>query len=44
MSRILTEITHAYPSLAIGLSSSPAHELSDSQLMSQLAGHVVDFY
>jgi hypothetical protein len=44
MSRILNEITHAYPSLAIELSSLPADEMSDSRLMSELASHVVDLF
>ncbi|HEY1159715.1 MAG TPA: hypothetical protein VGE83_03745 [Terracidiphilus sp.] len=42
MSRILNEIMHAYPSLAIELSSLPADESSDSRLMAELATHVVD--
>src|SRR5260370_30292639 len=42
MSRLLNEITHAYPSLAIELSSLPANEASDSRLMAELVNHVVD--
>jgi hypothetical protein len=44
MSRILTEITNAYPSLAIELSSLPADVASDSRLMAELASHVVDLF
>lgn len=44
MSRILSEITHAYPSLAIQLSSLPENEVSDSRLMSELGIHVVNLF
>ena len=42
MSRILNEITHSYPSLAITLTSLPADEASNTRLMSELASHAVD--
>lgn len=35
---------HAYPSLAIKLSSLPENEASDSRLMAELASHVVDSF
>jgi hypothetical protein len=44
MWRILNEITRAYPSLAIELSSLPADDMSDSRLMSELGSHVVDLF
>lgn len=44
MSRILNEITHAYPSLAIELTSLAADEVSDLRLMSELGSHVVDLF
>jgi hypothetical protein len=44
MSRILTEITNAYPSLAMELLSLPSDENSDSRLMAKLASQVVDLY
>jgi hypothetical protein len=44
MSRILNEITRAYPSLAIELSSLPADEASDSRSMAELSSHVVNLF
>jgi hypothetical protein len=44
MSRVRDEITRTYPSLSEKLSSSPAEELSDSRLMSELASHIVDVF
>jgi hypothetical protein len=44
MSRILTEITNAYPSFAIELSSLPPDEVLDSRLMSELGIHVVSLF
>jgi hypothetical protein len=44
MSRLLNEITHAYPALAVELSSLSADEVSDSRLMAELASHVVDLF
>lgn len=44
MSRILTEIKSAYPSLGTALSSSPEYETSDSRLMAELASYVVDSF
>jgi hypothetical protein len=44
MSRILNEITVAYPSLVIRLSSIPSDEASDSRLMTELGSHAVDLY
>ena len=44
MSRILNEITAAYPSLATRLSSLPADEASDRRLMAELATHSVDLF
>lgn len=44
MSRILKEITDAYPTLATKLSSLPPDEASDSRLMTELASHTVDLF
>jgi hypothetical protein len=44
MSRVLIQITEAYPSLGVELSSLPADEASDSRLMVELASHVVDLF
>lgn len=44
MSRILKEVTQAYPSISNELSYLPAEELSDSRLMAELASHVVDLF
>jgi hypothetical protein len=44
MSKILNEISHAYPSLALELSSLPSDEASDSRLMAELGSHVVDLF
>ena len=44
MSRILDEITQAYPSLATRLVSLPLDEASDSRLMSELASYDVDLF
>jgi hypothetical protein len=41
MSRILDEISAAYPSLSVSLSSLPSDEASDTRLMTELATHVV---
>jgi hypothetical protein len=44
MSRILKEITQAYPSLLGELSCLPAEESSDSRSMAELASLVVDLF
>jgi hypothetical protein len=44
MSRILNEITAAYPSFAITLSSLPMDEMTDTRLMTELASHTVDLF
>jgi hypothetical protein len=44
MSRILNEITAAYPSLVTRLSSLPADEASDTRLMTELASFSVDLF
>jgi len=44
MSKILNEISHAYPTLAIELSSLPPDEASDSRLLAELGSHVVDLF